>query len=100
MIRRNIEDLIRRAKADTPVVLLTGARQTGKTTTTLRSSPTHVDLPAGGGGLDRPSMAKYEQVTTLDKRFLVRGPFAGLVIPGAMREIEKAVQRAIGILVP
>ncbi len=32
MIRRNIEDSIRRAKADTPVVLLTGARQTGKTT--------------------------------------------------------------------
>jgi predicted AAA+ superfamily ATPase len=32
MIRRNIQDPIRRAMADTPVVLLNGARQTGKTT--------------------------------------------------------------------
>lgn len=32
MIRRAIEDAIRRALTDTPVVLLNGARQTGKTT--------------------------------------------------------------------
>lgn len=32
MIRRNIEDSIRLAMSDTPVVLLNGARQTGKTT--------------------------------------------------------------------
>jgi uncharacterized protein len=32
MIRRHIEDSVRRAMADTPVVLINGARQTGKTT--------------------------------------------------------------------
>lgn len=32
MTRRHIEDSVRRALADTPVVLLNGARQTGKTT--------------------------------------------------------------------
>jgi uncharacterized protein len=32
MIRRHIEDPVRRALTDTPVVLLNGARQTGKTT--------------------------------------------------------------------
>ncbi|MCF7762954.1 MAG: ATP-binding protein [Verrucomicrobia bacterium] len=32
MIRRNIGDAVRQALADTPVVLLNGARQTGKTT--------------------------------------------------------------------
>jgi predicted AAA+ superfamily ATPase len=32
MIRRNIQESVRRAMADTPVVLLNGARQTGKTT--------------------------------------------------------------------
>lgn len=32
MIRRHIQDSIKRAMADTPVVLLNGARQTGKTT--------------------------------------------------------------------
>ena len=32
MIQRNIHAAVRRAMADTPVVLLNGARQTGKTT--------------------------------------------------------------------
>ena len=32
MIRRNVADFVRRAMDDTPVVLLNGARQTGKTT--------------------------------------------------------------------
>jgi hypothetical protein len=42
-------------------------------------------------------MAKCEQVTTLDKSFLIRGPFAGAIPLSFMREIEKAIQRAIGI---
>ena len=32
MIRRSIEESVRQAMADTPVVLVNGARQTGKTT--------------------------------------------------------------------
>jgi hypothetical protein len=32
MIRRNIEGAVQQAMSDTPVVLLNGARQTGKTT--------------------------------------------------------------------
>lgn len=66
--------------------------------TTLRPAPTHVELPAGEGGLKETSMAKCEQVTTLDKSFLIRGPFAGMISSSLMREIEKAIQRAIGIL--
>lgn len=66
-------------------------------TTTLRSAPTHVELPAGEGGLKETSMAKCEQVTTLDKSFLLRGPFAGTISPPVIREIETAIQRAIGI---
>ena len=66
-------------------------------TTTLRPAPTHVELPAGEGGLKQSSMAKCEQVPTLDKSFLLRGPFAGIVSPSIMWEIEKAIQRAIGI---
>lgn len=65
--------------------------------TTLRSAPTHIELPAGEGGLKQTSMAKCEQVTTLDKSFLLRGPFAGTISPSLMQEIEKAVQRAMGI---
>lgn len=65
--------------------------------TNLRPAPTHVEFPAGEGGLKETSMAKCEQVTTLDKSFLVRGPFAGTISASLMREIEKAIQRAIGI---
>jgi len=66
--------------------------------TTLRTSPTHVELPEGEGGLDRTSMAKCEQITTLDKSFLLRGPFSGTISHIKMTEIEKAIQQAIGIL--
>ena len=65
--------------------------------TTLRPAPTHVELPAGEGGLIQTSMAKCEQVTTLDKSFLIRGPFSGTINPPLIREVEKAIQRAIGI---
>jgi len=67
--------------------------------TTLRLAPTHVELPAGEGGLKETSMAKCEQVTTLDKSFLMRGPFAGTISSSLMREVEKAIQRAIGIVI-
>lgn len=67
--------------------------------TTLRLAPTHVELPAGEGGLKETSMAKCEQVTTLDKSFLIRGSFAGTINTSLMREVEKAIQRAIGIVI-
>ena len=67
--------------------------------TNLRPVPTHVELPAGERGLKETSVAKCEQVTTLDKSFLVRGPFSGTISPSLMREVEKAIQRAFGILV-
>ncbi len=65
--------------------------------TTLRPAPTHVELPAGEGSLKETSMAKCEQIATLDKSFLIRGPFAETISPSLMQEIEKAIQRAIGI---
>lgn len=68
--------------------------------TTLRPGPTHVELPAGEGGLDYPSMAKCEQITTLHKSCLLRGPFAGMINLAIMAEVERAIQRAIGILIP
>ena len=68
--------------------------------TTLRPAPTHVELPAGEGGLRETSIAKCEQITTLHKSFLIRGLFAGAVRRTLMEEVEKAIQRAIGIIVP
>lgn len=40
--------------------------------TNLRPSPTHVLLNKGEGGLSKPSMAKCEQVTTIDKALLIK----------------------------
>ena len=57
--------------------------------TTLREAPTHVKLLKGEGGLDRTSVAKCEQITTLDKSFLIRGPFSGTISPAKMSEVEK-----------
>jgi mRNA-degrading endonuclease toxin of MazEF toxin-antitoxin module len=67
--------------------------------TTLRPGPTHVKLTEGEGGLDKTSMVKCEQVTTLHKSFLIRGPFSGAISPEKMVEVEKAIQRAIGIVI-
>lgn len=67
--------------------------------TTLREAPTHVRLEAAEGGLHQASMAKCEQLTTLDKAFLLRGPFAGKVRESTVREVERAILRAIGVVV-
>ena len=63
----------------------------------IQGPPAHVELPVGKGGIKEASKAKCEQITTLDKSFLVRGPFAETIHPFLMCEIEKAIQRAIGI---
>ena len=65
--------------------------------TNLRSSPTHVLLQEGEGGLSKASMAKCEQVTTIDKFLLIRGPFAGKISNERVKEIEKAIMIAIGL---
>lgn len=66
--------------------------------TTLRPAPTHVLLSEGEGGLSMASMAKCEQVTTIDKSLLIRGPFAGKISDEKMKEIEKAIMIAIGVI--
>jgi len=65
---------------------------------TLRPSPTHVLLPEGEGGLSKASMAKCEQVTTIDKSLLIRGPFAGKINIEKMSEIEKAIMVSMGVI--
>ena len=65
--------------------------------TTLREAPTHVLLKKGVGGLHRDSMAKCEQITTLDKSLLIRGPFAGKVPQEILKEVLKAIMNALGM---
>lgn len=66
----------------------------------LRPLPTHVLIPAGIGGQARESMAKCEQITTLDKRFLVRGPFGGRLPEVLLDQVVRALRRAVGEVLP
>lgn len=68
-------------------------------TTTLRPAPTHVPIAQGEGGVRLSSMAKCEQVTTLDRAFLVRGPFAGRIAEETLVGVERAIMRAIGVVI-
>ena len=66
-IARRIEDLLRTRAANRPVVVLTGARQTGKTSLVQRLFPSHQYV-----SLDLPSEA--EQAEREPDRFLSRHP--------------------------
>ena len=66
--------------------------------TTLRPAPTHVLLPEGEGGLAKATMTKCEQVTTIDKSLLIRGPFADRISDEKMKETEKAIMIAIWVI--
>jgi mRNA interferase MazF len=68
--------------------------------THMRPLPTRVLIPAGAGGHHRDSIAKCEQITTLDKRFLVRGPFGGRVSATLLDQVVRAVRRALGEVLP
>jgi mRNA interferase MazF len=64
--------------------------------TTLRPLATHVLLPSGTGGLPRDSMAKCEQVTTLEKRLLGHSPLGEQVPTPVLDAVVRAIRRAIG----
>jgi mRNA interferase MazF len=66
-------------------------------TTNLRASPTHVLLPAGQGGLSHASMARCENVSYLHKSRLARGPLKGRISDSLLRDVERALMRAIGV---
>jgi mRNA-degrading endonuclease toxin of MazEF toxin-antitoxin module len=65
--------------------------------TTLREAPTHVRLGRGEGGVLQVCMLKCEQITTLLKESLDSVPLGSSLSGPRLREIERAVARAIGI---
>lgn len=64
--------------------------------THVHALSTHVVLPAGIDGQRYPSMAKCEQITCLDKQFLVGGPLGQAVPDGLLVEVVRAIRRAVG----
>ncbi|HEV2730571.1 MAG TPA: ATP-binding protein [Terriglobales bacterium] len=88
-IQRDIELRLQRSARTRPVVVLTGARQTGKTSTFLRLFPNH-----GFVSLDLPSEA--EQAEKEPQNFLLRHPSPMIIdevqyAPDLFRHLKVAV---------
>ena len=58
----------------------------------------HVRLGRGEGGLAAESMAKCEQLVTVPKGLIEPRPLGPALSPARMREVERALMRAVGIL--
>jgi mRNA interferase MazF len=56
----------------------------------------HVSIPKGEGGLPKNSIARCDQVTTLDKEFLVKGPLGSPINLKYRWQIIEAVRVALG----
>lgn len=65
--------------------------------TTLREAPTHIRLARGEGGVPQACVLKCEQLTTLPRDELDPVPLGAVLSALRLREIERAVARAIGI---
>jgi len=61
--------------------------------------PTRVALRAGAGGLRQDSVVFCEEITTIDRDFLARGP-VGVLAPNLVEAVVRGVRRAIGAVVP
>lgn len=62
--------------------------------------PTHVRLPRGAGGIKKESVMFCEELTTLDRDFLARGPWGAPVTADVLDAVVRAVRRALGETVP
>ena len=56
----------------------------------------YVPIPAKEGGLSKDSIAKCDQITTISKRMLAKGPLGTRIDPALMRQIHHAIRRALG----
>ena len=63
---------------------------------TGKPGPTRVPLPAGVGGLNRPCVLFCEEVTTIDRDFIRRGPLGQPIPPPILSAVVLATRRAIG----
>ncbi|TMB95797.1 MAG: type II toxin-antitoxin system PemK/MazF family toxin [Chloroflexi bacterium] len=62
--------------------------------------PTHIPLAAGQGGIKKPSVLFCEEITTIDRGFVVRGPWGDRVEDDVLRAAVRAVRRALGETLP
>lgn len=60
----------------------------------------YVKIAAGEGGLPKNSVAKCDQITTLDKDFLDKGPLGNRISLPLMWQIHRCVRKAMGEINP
>lgn len=65
-----------------------------------RLGPTRVALASGDGGIPHDSVLFCEEITTVDRDFLERGPLGGRVGSAQMKRVVNAIRRAVGEVVP
>ena len=65
--------------------------------TTERYAPTHVRLRKGHGGLERHSILKCEQITTLPKDYLLPSALGGPLPGRILEQVEVGILRTIGV---
>ncbi len=65
-----------------------------------RLGPTRVPVPSRAGGLSRPGLLFCEEVTTIDRNFLSRGPLGPRLSPRTLQAVVRAVRRALGDVIP
>lgn len=58
--------------------------------------PTHVRVDRGVGGLRKDGVLFCEELTTLDRDFLSRGPWGPTVPSALLQAVVRAVHRALG----
>ncbi|MDB4962129.1 MAG: growth inhibitor [Myxococcales bacterium] len=89
------------------LVISANARNAGATdvlvipcSTVLAAAPTHVRLRKGEAGIGATSILKCEQLGVLRKEDLDPSPLGSSLSELRLREVERAVLRAIGVPVP
>jgi len=65
-----------------------------------RLGPTRVAVPKGAGGLTRASVLFCEEITTIDRDFLQRGPLGPRLNANLMDAVIRAIRRALGETIP
>ena len=65
-----------------------------------RLGPTRVLIAKGTGGLDHDSVLLCEEVSTIAREFLDRGPLGQPVPDSLLARVVRAVRRAVGDVLP
>ena len=65
-----------------------------------RLGPTRVPIPARTGGLSSPGVLFCEEITTIDRDYLYRGPLGPRLGRPILDAVLRAVRRALGDVIP